>query len=76
LAAEQNTLTSGRKIFYIRPSAKRITGSISKELLLEWITGVLYGTLETDEALKLKILQAISEKPACNCTWTGNPLIL
>lgn len=35
-------------------------GTISKELLLEWFTGVLDGSLEDNEALKLKILQAIS----------------
>ena len=35
-------------------------GEISDELLLEWMTAVLNGSLEDDEALKLKILQAIS----------------
>lgn len=35
-------------------------GRISKELLLEWLTALLHGTAEDDEALKLKILQAIS----------------
>jgi death-on-curing protein len=35
-------------------------GTISNELLLEWITAVLNGYVEDDEALKLKILQAIS----------------
>ena len=34
-------------------------GTISKELLLEWFTAVLDGSLEDNEALKLKILQAI-----------------
>jgi len=35
-------------------------GTISKELLFEWISAVLNGSVEDDEALKLKILQAIS----------------
>jgi len=35
-------------------------GTISKELLLEWITAVLNGSAEDDEALKLKIMQAIT----------------
>jgi death-on-curing protein len=35
-------------------------GKISKELLHEWITALLQGTEEEDEALKLKILKAIS----------------
>lgn len=39
-------------------------GHISKELLLDWITAVLNGTLEQDETLKLKILQAISGETA------------
>jgi death-on-curing protein len=34
-------------------------GSISKELLLEWITAMLNGE-EDDESLKLKIVKAIS----------------
>jgi death-on-curing protein len=36
-------------------------GNISNELLLDWITAVLNGSVEDDEALKLKILQAISK---------------
>lgn len=36
-------------------------GTISIELLLEWISAVLNGSVEDDEALKLKILRAISE---------------
>jgi death-on-curing protein len=35
-------------------------GNISKDLLCEWITAVVSGTVDEDEALKLKILQAIS----------------
>jgi len=35
-------------------------GNISEDLLLEWITAVVNGTEDEDEALKLKILQAIS----------------
>ena len=35
-------------------------GSISEELLHEWITAILGGTEDEDEALKLKILTAIS----------------
>lgn len=35
-------------------------GSISKDLLEEWITSVLHGN-EDDESLKLKIMRAISD---------------
>ena len=38
-------------------------GNISKELLGEWIAAVLHG-LEDDEALKLKILNAIANEKA------------
>jgi death on curing protein len=37
------------------------SGNISKELLGEWIAAILYGR-EDDEALKLKILNAISRE--------------
>lgn len=38
-------------------------GNISKDLLLEWLAAVLNGSVDDDESLKLKILQAISGEP-------------